>query len=326
MMSEELESPKSAKPQVSEEEEQARPKFRPQNDVAPDEKEVVVREPGYTRELRKPSLVPDDPKAVATVEHVFNQMLVDRDDGQPFTGKSMTIVLGKGSKYILDADLLPKKLKGGAMINSDSTPDEIVVGRVGDPSVDPKQAKKVAAQKRIENSANLVVVAAQAAATLKALQAGSTEPTPVTEALSKRFPGNEGLLIAERMDALSKEDLTAFAEMRPEAVSIAGSMMMYKGVESRDGHSALEAALNTGLIPEAAQPGAESKPQDIAAPEVSAVAPANSVDPQAPKTMLEQASLLPAEGYVATQAKGPAANDELPMAILAAKAKVGGRE
>jgi hypothetical protein len=326
-MSEEAESPRVSNRPAVEEEEQARPKFRPQNDVLPEEKEIVVREPGYTGELRKPSIVPDDPRAVATVEHVFDQMLIDRDDGQPFTGKAMTVVLGKGSKYIFDADKLPKILKNGAMINSDSTPDEIVVGRAGDPSIDPKEAKKVAAHKRTENAANLVVVAAQASATLKAMEGGSNDPTPVTEQLAKRFPGNEGLLIAERMDALSKEDLTAFAEMRPEAVSIAGSMMMYKGKESSNGHEALETAMSIGLIPEAAEKAPEDVSQAPAAPEAAAGAgPANPADQAGPKTMMEQASMLPPEGFVTVQAKGPAANDEVPMALLAAQAKASGRE
>lgn len=320
----ETSSPKASKAKADDEEK--RPHFKPQG--MPDaEEEKKERPEGATGFIRDPSIGMADPESATHVSGDFLLMLMpDSMDDKLFTGKRMTVILGHKSKYIFDGDKVSKMMRAGAAVRSMETPDEIVVGRVGDASVDVDQARKVQAKRAQRNALNIDAVSVQAIAVLAAREKGSTEATPLVQALKAQFPeGTRAAIVGERLDALDDVDLKAFAEKRTGDVSKAASKMMAFGKESPDAQRAAEAKRDafkgigpdgsepvetTGGAEGVAKPGAEAeqgaKPAEGVAPDAAAAPTA--VEPIVPEATVPTTSVeavAPASTEHAAEAAAP---------------------
>ena len=297
-----------------EEENAQRPSFRRQG--MPEE-EPKERPAGSTGLIRRSNLADRDPGSADNVKDDFLLMLSDSSDPEMFQGKRMTVTLGFKSKYIFDGDKVAKVMRHGAVVKQMEVPDDIVVGRVNDDRTDP--LKIVAAQKLREarNRGNIDAVAIQAAAVLKAREAGSTQPTPISPVLS-RFNTEKhttaAAIVGERLDALNDADLKAFAEKRTGDVSIAASRLMTFGIESPDAQRAAEFARDAGAAPDvdpsAPAPTAARENAGPEADTASGAAPATPSEPEAAGSSEPQAAAPSPEPAASTAEPSAQAPDE----------------
>lgn len=258
---------KPEQPAEAEVDEAQRPRFKPQGkEDFEEESKKKPREVGSTQSIKRSSVGERYPDEAIVVTQDFLALLSDSNDVAAFNGKMMTVTLGKGSKYLFDRDRLPWVMKAGASFEGRDTPDDIVIGRKGDPNFDPKIAAKAQQQKDARNVMVTNAAATQAAAVLASRAKGSTEPVPPTAEIQAIYQGNSALIVAERMEALNDKDLRAFAEKRLADVSVAASMMMSHGRESLDSDALAKEINMAPDFKEGEQVGPEAVAEEQQAP------------------------------------------------------------
>lgn len=318
--------PAGASSEKGEEEAVESPRFRPQHEeeVAPDEKRPI----GWSNPVREPSEASKNQDAAFLMGSRMTTAFEGHPGVQPFTGKRMVIKLGLGSKYVFDGEKVPKALKTGrGNVPGENAPIDIVIGNVKDVN-NKRQADKKNMMLDQDRAMDIQAMALQAAAVMKARDAGANEPIGATDTLVGRF-GEGAPIIAERIDALSPEDLKLMSESRVRDTSHAAQRMMVYGVPTRDlGRAAEMVTTIAEDAPEIAgdpREGQESKTPtfadqnakvDAAATEMSAGAAGPTASAEAkPDPVREDASKQTGSDVVA-----PAANDSGPITPQAASA------
>lgn len=297
------------------------PKFRPQHEeeVAPDDKRPI----GWSEPVKEPSEASKNPDAAFLMGSRMTTAFEGHPGVEPFTGKRMVIKLGLGSKYVFDGDKVPKALRHGrGGVRGEDAPIDIVVGNVKDVN-NKRQADKKNQMLSDDRAMDIQAMSLQAAAVMKAREEGSKDPVPASDVVKGRFGEGAGI-IAERIEALSPEDLKIMSESRIRDLSHAAQRMMVYGVPTKDLGRASEMVTRIeegapeiagdpkdGQEPKAAPAMETTSPEAGTAPPEAepGAAETGSPTPETVPVASEPVVSEPVASKVADQGVAPAAND-----------------
>lgn len=214
------------------EDDEYRPRFGSQFGRDEEELEDEGRPAGFTfNPVEEPSLASKNEHDAALVGADLRSVLNDPDLPEVFEGKTITVTLGFGERYVFDGDRIHNSLANGEWSVPGGFPENVFVAREGDPMKDPKHAWKVREQQLEYGIRAVAALSAQANTEIDhRTMTGGLEPTPACEHLEAFYGEGRAAIVAERMDTLSNADLEALSQMNLKKLSQAAIDML---VEAR---------------------------------------------------------------------------------------------
>lgn len=217
--------------EAPESEEEFRPKFGSQFGRDEEELEDEGRPSGFTfNPVEEPSLASKNEHDAAFVGADLKSVLNDPDLPEVFEGKTITVTLGFGERYVFDGDRIHNSLANGEWNVPGGFPENVFVAREGDPMKDPKHAWKCREQQLEYGMRAVAALSAQAKTEIAHREAtGGLEPTPACDHIEAFYGESRAAIIAERMDTLSNADLDALSQMNLKKLSQAAIDMLVEG-------------------------------------------------------------------------------------------------